>query len=320
MRNLIVVCLLWLVARPPALHSQGVVDSTGMKLIEARKFAEAKVFFEASIQSDPKDPEVHYQLARVLLFERNSDDAEDQIDEALKLNDKVARYHFFRGQILGERARDANVFKQAILAPKIKNAFLRTVELDPAFIEGHIGLYNCYIMAPGIMGGSDEEALKQVAEVEKLDSQRAHLLRANYHQRKKEYDQAEEELKKFINAAPEKVAGYKSLGYFYLSQGKYPEAKVQFEKYTQLDPRNPEAYGCYGDVLLTEGKVDEAIDKYNFAISLDKNFPGPIYELGACYEKKGMKAKAIETYQWYLNVDPYGRHSESAHKKIKELS
>ena len=87
-----------------------------------------------------------------------------------------------------------------------------------------------------------------------------------------------------------------------------------------MDPRNPDAYGCYGDVLLTEGKVDEAIDKYNFAISLDKNFPGPIYELGACYEKKGMKAKAIETYQWYLNVDPYGRHSESAHKKIKELS
>jgi len=320
MRILNLVSVFWLVAIPFRMQSQGVVDSTGMKLIEARKFAEARVLFEASVQSNPNDPEVHYQLARVLLFTRNSDDAEDQIDEALKLNDKVARYHFLRGQILGERARDANVFKQGILAPKIKNAFLRSVELDPAFIEGRVGLYNYYVMAPGIMGGSDEEALKQVAEVEKLDSQRGHLLRANYHQRKKEYDQAEEELKKIISAAPVKIVGYKSLGYFYLSQGKYLEAKAQFEKYAQLDPRNPDAYGCCGDVLLTEGKVDEAIEKYNFALSIDKNFSPSIFQLGTCYEKKGMKTKAIETYQWYLTVDPYGRHSESAHEKIKELS
>jgi tetratricopeptide (TPR) repeat protein len=300
--------------------SQSGVDSTGLKLIEDRKFAEAKVFFEAAVGANPKDPEAHYQLARVLFFERNSDDAEDQVDEALKLNDNVALYHFLRGQILGERARDANVFKQAILAPKIKNEFLRSVELDPALIEGHIGLYNYYIMAPGVMGGSDEEALKQAGEVERLDPVRGHLLKANYHQRKNELDQAEEEFRKAISAAPEKIVGYKSLGYFYVRQEKYEPAIVQFKKYVELDPRNPDAYDSYGDALFAQGKIDEAIEKYSFALSLDKNFSSSIYQLGACYEKKGLKAKAIETYQWYLTVDPSGRYSESAHKKIKELS
>ena len=187
--------------------TEAQVDSTGIKLIEQHKFAEAKSFFEAAVKANNKDAESHYQLARVLLYDRNADDAEDQIDEALELNDSNARYHFLRGQILAERARTANVFKQGILASKVKNAFLRAVELDPTLIEAHIGLYNFYVMAPGIMGGSDEEALKQANEVEKLDPQRGHLLRANYYQRNKDFDHAEEEYKKAIDADPRKIAG-----------------------------------------------------------------------------------------------------------------
>ena len=321
MRRLLLFALLFsIAARPQTSHSQEKIDSTGIKLIEGRKFAEAKVFFEAALKANSKDPEAHYQLARVLLFERNSDDAEDQIDEALKLNDANARYHFLRGQILGERARNANIFKQGLLAPKVKNAFLRAIELDPTLIEAHIGLYNYYVMAPGIMGGSDEEALKQASEVEKLNPQRGHLLMANYHQRKKEFAEAEEEFKEAISVAPEKTGGYKSLGYFYISQGKFEPAIAQFKKYVEIDPKNPDAYDSYGDALFAQEKFDAAIEKYNFALSLDKSFSSSIYQLGACYEKKGMKAKAIETYQWYLSVDPSGRNAESAQKKIKELS
>jgi Tfp pilus assembly protein PilF len=238
----------------------------------------------------------------------------------LELNDSNARYHFLRGQILGVRAQTANIFKQGILASKVKNAFLRAVELDPTLIEAHIGLYNFYVMAPGIMGGSDEEALKQANEVEKLDPQRGHLLRANYYQRNKDFDHAEEEYKKSIDADPQKIAGYKSLGYFYIAQGKFEQAVSQFKKYVALDPKNPDAYDSYGDALIAQEKFDEAIEKYSFALSLDKNFSSSIFQLGVCYEKKGMKAEAIESYRRYLTVDPSGRNAEAAQKKIKELS
>ena len=300
--------------------TEAQVDSTGIKLIEQRKYAEAKSFFEAAVKANNRDAESHYQLARVLLYDRNADDAEDQIDEALELNDSNARYHFLRGQILAERARTANVFKQGILASKVKNAFLRAVELDPTLIEAHIGLYNFYVMAPGILGGSDEEALKQVSEVEKLNPQRGHLLRANYYQRNKDFDHAEEEYKKAIDADPRKIAGYKSLGYFYIAQGKLEQAVSQFKKYIALDPENPDAYDSYGDALIAQKKFDEAIEKYSFALSLDKNFSSSIFQLGVCYEKKGMKAEAIESYRRYLTVDPSGRNAEAAQKKIKELS
>lgn len=300
--------------------AEAQIDSTGIKLIAQRKYVEAKAFFEAAITSNTKNADAHYQLARVLLFQGNSDDAEDQIDEALELNESNARYHLLRGNILGDRAQKANVLKQAILAPKVKNAFLRAVELDPTLVEPRVGLYNYYSMAPGIMGGSEEEALKQANEVVKLNFVRGHFLLANFYQRKKDFTQAEVEYRKIIDADPKKTDGYKGLGYFFMNQKKFDLAVTQFKKYVELDPKNPDAHDSYGDMLFAQEKYDEAIEKYNFALSIDKNFSSSIYQLGACYEKKGMKAKAIETFQWYLTVEPSGRNADSARKKIKELS
>lgn len=301
-------------------RAEAQTDSTGIKLIRERRYAEAKSFFEAAISAHPKDADAYYYLAAVLLAQGNPDDAEDRIDEALELNDANARYHFLRGQILGARAQNANLFKQGILAPKVKNAFLRAVELDPSLIDARAGLYSYYIMAPGIMGGSEEEALKQANEVLRLNPYRGHLLLANFHQRKKDFAQTESEYKKAIAAEPGKVGGYKSLGYFYVNQKRFDEAVAQFKRYVELEPRNPDAHDSYGDALFAQEKYDAAIEKYNVALSLDKNFGSSIYQLGACYEKKGLKDKAKSTFQWYLSVEPTGRYAEAARKKIKELS
>ncbi len=299
---------------------QAQIDSTGIKLIEQRKYADAKIFFEAKVKANKNDAESHYQLARVLLIQRNYDDAEDAIDDALDLNDKDARYHLVRGQILGSIAQNANIFKQGILAPKVKNAFLRAVELDPTLIEARSGLFNYYSMAPGIMGGSEEEALKQADEIIKLNSFRGHLILGNYYQRKEDVPRAEAEFKKAIEAEPKNVVGHKRLGYLYLNQKKFNEAFTQFQAYIDLDPKNPDAHDSFGDALFAQEKYDAAIDKYNAAIFLDKNFSPSIYQLGVCYEKKGLKSKAVETYQWYLTVEPTGRNADAAKKKIKELS
>ncbi len=314
--TLAAVCVVSSSSFPAEAHT----DSTGIKLIEERKLAEAQSFFEEKLKANPKDDESQYQLARVFLFQRKMDEAEDAIDEALELNERDARFHFLRGQILGEIAANANVFKQGLLAPKVKNAFLRAVEIDSTFVEAHIGLYNYYIMAPGIMGGSDEKALEQAGVVLKLNSYRGHILLANFHQRKNEIAEAESEYKKAISAEPKKTGGYKSLGYFYIGQKRYDEAVDQFKKYIDLDPKNPDAFDSYGDALFAQEKFDDAIEKYNAALFLDKSFSSSIYQLAACYEKKGMNAKAVETYQWYLSVAPGGRFADVAKKKIKELS
>lgn len=183
------------------------IDSTGVKLIEQRKHKEAQSFFETAVEKNEKDSDARYFLAFALTRQGKFDNAEDEIDEAIDLDENVSKYHQARGEILGQQAMNTNVISQAFLAPKIKNAFLRASELDPSNVMARVALYNYYIMAPGFMGGSEEKALAQLDAVKKLDPYRGHLLHANYCNRKKDSVSAESEIKKAIDAAPECAAG-----------------------------------------------------------------------------------------------------------------
>ncbi|MDD8019245.1 MAG: tetratricopeptide repeat protein, partial [Bacteroidota bacterium] len=124
------------------------VDSTGIKLIEQRKFSQAQTFFESAVKNNKKDAEAYYYLAYSLFAQNKGDDAQDAIEEAIDINENIAKYHLLRGQILGQKAMTANVISQGFLAPKIKNAFLRASELDPSNVQARLALFNYYLVAP----------------------------------------------------------------------------------------------------------------------------------------------------------------------------
>ena len=314
MRTLLIVLL------SLAAIATAQVDSAGIRLINERKFGEARSFFEKAVEKNGKNAEARYYLGMSLMLLQQFDEAQDEAEEAIDLDENVSKYHILRGQILGQKAMTANVLSQGIMAPKIKNAFLRASELDPSNVEARQALYNYYVMAPGIMGGSNEKALDQANAVVKLDPFRGYMLLANFANRiKKDTVEAELQIKKAIQAEPERGGGYKSLGYLYMRQGKFSEAYAQMQKYIEVEPKNPDSHDSYGDVLKEEKKYERAIEKYLYALSVDKNFGASIYSLAECYEFKGSKQKAKETFQWFLTVEPQGRRAEAAQKKIKEL-
>jgi len=296
------------------------VDSTGIKLLGEKKYTEAQLFFTAAVKRNDKDAESRYYLALTLMQQQKLDDAEDEIDEAIDLNENISKYHIARGNILGLQTMNANPVSQAFLAPKVKNAYLRGSELDPNNIEARQALYNYYVMAPGIMGGSEEKALEQANAVVKLNPLRGYLMLASFHIRvHKDTLEAEQQIKKAIKAEPERGAGYKQLGYHYLNRNRFQDAYTQMQKYIDLEPKNPDSHDSYGDILKAEKKYDQAIEKYHMALSVDKTFGASIYSLAECYELKGQKQKAKETFQWFITVEPQGRRANAAQKKIKEL-
>lgn len=312
------IYILFLFTVPVLAFSQA--DSTGLRLIESRKFSAAQSFFEKEVRKNKKDADAHYYLSVALMRQQQYDDAEDAIDNAIDLNSTAASYHLLRGQILGLKARDANVISQGFLAPKIKNAFLRASELDPGSIEARQALFNYYIIAPGIMGGSQEKALEQANTIVSLDPVRGHLLLSNFYLRaKSDTALAEQHIRKAIDAAPNSGAGYKQLGYLLMNRNRFAEAYGQMQKYIDREPDNADAYDSYADVLKAEKKYDQAIEKYHVALSVDKTYSASVYSIAECYELKGMKTKAKETYQWYVTLEPQGRRSVAAQKKIKEL-
>jgi tetratricopeptide (TPR) repeat protein len=311
---------LFLLSYVSAVLVSAQVDSTGIRLIADKKYAEAAAFYSSAVEKDKKDAEAFYYLAVSLQRQQKLDEAEDAVDEAIDLNERVAKYHLTRGQILGMQAMTANVLSQGLLAPKIKNAFLKASELDPTNVEARQALYNYYVMAPGIMGGSEEKAFDQAKAVVKLDPFAGHMMMANYYGRvKKDTAEAEQQLRKAIAAEPGRGLGYKQLGYLFMNRKQFAKAYDQMQRYIDAEPKNPDSYDSFADVLKAEQKYDQAIEKYHYALSVDKTYSPSIYSLGECYELKGQKQKAKETFQWFLSVDPHSRRAEAAQKKIKEL-
>lgn len=295
------------------------VDSTGIKLLASRDNEKAESYFEAAVKRNPKDAELQYYFAVSLLRMHKSDEAQDAIDEAIGINDGVSKYHYMRGVILGDKAMKANVISQGFLAPKVKNAFLRAAELDPKNFDAHAGLFEYYVNAPGIMGGSEEKAMEELHIMQGLDPFRGHLTSARYYARRNDELTADIEFKKAIAADPKNIDGYYQYGMFFGRQKKMDKAVGQFKKMVDLDPKNYEAYYQYGRGLFNLDQWDQAIEKFQYALYLEKNDPASIWMLGSSYEKKGLNSKAKETYQWLLQVDPKGRRAEEAQKKVNEL-
>src|SRR6185369_7299731 len=98
------------------------------------------------------------------------------------------------------------------------------------------GLVQFYTFAPGIMGGSADKALEQIAEIAKLNPMRGHLERAWLAQRNKDVAAEEKEIVAATTAAPDSFAAHSALGQFYKRQKKWAAAAAAFEQGLKVNP------------------------------------------------------------------------------------
>jgi len=309
------------------LHIQGeliaqTIDE-GVALFQQNKFAEAKSVFEQILDKNDDNAEAHYQLGSVYLNrmnpKRDVDEAVDQLEKATELDPNNADYYFRYGAAVGEKTQHAGVIKQAFLAPKIKKAFLRAVELNPRLVPARIGLAQYYLMAPSIMGGDEDEGWKQLDEAIKLDEVQGRTVKARFLERAKKNDEAEKEYKALISLKPDDWWTWKNYGYFHL-RNEHPDNAVKcFQKYVELRPDTADSFDSLGEGFLKKGDADQAITMFHKALVLDKNFIPSMQNMGEAYQMKGQKKEAKEMYQAVLTNNPPDFYREAAEKKLKEI-
>ena len=295
----------------------------GVALVQQKKYAEAKAVFEQILDKNKNDAEAHYHLG-FLLFnreykERDVDEAVDQLEKAVDLNPNNADYQFQYGAALGEKAQNAGMIKQAFLAPKIKNAFKRSVELNPQNARARIALAQYYLIAPSIMGGDDVEGWKQLDEAIKLDEFQGRSRKAYFLARAKKNAEAENEHKMLVKSYSGNWRVWKNYGYFCMSIEHYDDATKYFQKYIVLRPDTADSYQSLAEALLKKGENDQAMTNLNKSLSIDKDFIPAIISLGEAYQAKGQKKEAKETYQRAIAVTQNEYYKKQAEKKLKEV-
>ncbi len=219
--------------------------------------------------------------------------------------------------------------------------YKRILEKDPANIEAYISLgEDCYQKALEAELKKDEEetysllkeSIKYYQNAIKLDEggkispqSRYHLGIAyfklsKYSNNKDYYAQAEDELKKSLQAKFETAETHIYLGHIYFKKGLFDDAIDEYMRAKAINPNDVAAWYNLGWVYKVKGMPSNAIVAFRNAVTipnLDKDLNIKILAvLGEIYYQQGLIEHAKDEYKTILKLD---RASEIAHYQLGKI-
>ncbi len=305
MRRLLLTALL----APAALAAQTRTDGTLCERVDDSRHPEARATVMPFAQAT--DGRGAFFAGCLLMAGEKYKEAASAFERAVKADDASAVAHFFLGRAYGAQAQRANVLSQPSLARKTKREFDRAVQLDPSYVDAREGLFEYYVQAPGIMGGSKDKARAQVEEIRRLDAYRGGALAATLAGREKNWSQAAAEYERLTRQFPDSGAVWLALAYAQGGQlGQWDAAFATIERMQKALPAWPVAHYAVGRLAAESGRQldrgERALRTY-LASTPKTTEPQPAaahYRLGMIAERRGQKDAARAEYQTAVTLDP----------------
>jgi tetratricopeptide (TPR) repeat protein len=266
--------------------------------------------------------EQEFNAGREALAKGQLDQAVTLFEKAVAANPKQSNYHFWLGNAYGSQAVKANMVSQVSLAKKTLAEFEKAVQLDPNNIEARFGLIDYYMRAPSFMGGGQDKALAQAAEVKKRESLAGHRAYARIYMRQEKKDAANKELVEAVREQPTSAKAHFFLGNFLLNEKQYPAAIHEYEQAVKLDSTFMPPWLRLGQAIAQGGtnfaRGEEVIRKY---LTYKPNFDEPQhlaawYWLGQIYEKQGKRDAARAAYANAAKLAPGEKEIAAALKRV----
>ncbi len=260
--------------------------------------------------------------ARAALDRDDNEKAVELFTKVIAAQPKNAEAYYRRGLAYGDLAQRSNILKQASLAKKTKADFERAVELDPNHLDARFMLVNFYLLAPGFMGGGDDKAMVQAAEIKKRDVLEGHRAYARVYSHQKKMDLARKEYVDAVRAHPKSARAHYLLAGFLINEKNWSGALHELDMALQLDPAFMPAYLRLGaHAALSAGNYargEEALRKYLGYKPADDEprHAAAWYWLGQVQEKQGKKKEAKQSYQNGLKLAPNDTNLKDALKRL----
>lgn len=264
----------------------------------------------------------HAAAGRAALDRRDVKAAADAFEKAVALEPSNAKYHFLLGTAYGNLAMTASLFSQASLAKKTKAEFEKTVELDPNYSEARFALIQYYLMAPGFIGGSDEKALQQAAEIKKRDVLEGHRAYTRIYINQKKQDLARKEMIDAVREQPNNARAHYYLGNVYMIDENWPAAIHEFEFAQKIDPNLMPLHFRIGQWSVKAGKDyargEASLRKYlgHKPEEGDPPHAATWFYLGRVQELQGKKAEAKASYLNAQKLAPNDKEVTAALKRV----
>jgi tetratricopeptide (TPR) repeat protein len=170
--------------------------------------------------------EAYNLRCRVEYTLENWGQAANDCEQAVKLDGQNSDDHLWLGRALGEKASRASFLNAYSLAKRTRVEFEEAVRLNPRNVDALASLCEFYYTAPGVLGGGIDKSETVAAQLEKIDPARAHELRGNIAEHRKDYGTAERELKQAIAGSPHPAFQWMTLANFYRRRERFTEMET----------------------------------------------------------------------------------------------
>jgi Flp pilus assembly protein TadD len=185
--------------------------------------------------------------------------ATEAFEKAVALEPRNSEYVHWLGRAFGRRAETSNPLTAPGYASKARQSFERAYELDPGNHEAVNDLFEYYLQAPGFLGGGLQKAEALARHIAGLDAAEGHYAQAQLDDKRKEYDAAEQQLRRAAELNPRQVGRLLDLAKYLAKRGRTKESEATFDQAARLAPNSAKVLFERANIYIKEKRnLDEA--------------------------------------------------------------
>jgi tetratricopeptide (TPR) repeat protein len=186
-----------------------------------------------------KDAQAHQLIGQCYYMQGNPKKASEFFEKAVAADPNSSNHRLWLGRAYGRRAETSSFVTAPSFATKARQHFEKAVELDPRNLDAINDLFEYYLDAPGLLGGGLDKAASLAKRIGELDPAEYHYAQAQLAEKRKEFQTAENQLRRATELAPRQVGRLIDLANFLAKQGRYQESDAAFHEAHKLAPDAP---------------------------------------------------------------------------------
>jgi tetratricopeptide (TPR) repeat protein len=165
--------------------------------------------------------------------------ATEVLERALAAEPANSEYALWLGRAYGRRAETSSPFFAPTYASKARAYFEKAVALDSNNNEALNDLFDYYLEAPGFLGGGYTKAEAIAQRIAERNPAEGHFAQAQLADRRKQFDTAEEQLRRAMELAPRQVGRVIDLARYLARRGRVADSEATFDQAERLAPKSP---------------------------------------------------------------------------------
>jgi tetratricopeptide (TPR) repeat protein len=192
----------------------------------------------ATLAQSPADAEALNFRCRVYYQEHRWDRAISDCEAAVQAEPANSNFHLWLGRAYGQKAAHVSMFTAFKLARRVAAEFQQAVQLDPKNADALADLGEFDVEAPAVVGGGLGRAEALVPQLGSVSASGALDLEARIAESRKNYAEAEADLRAAIAQSRYPSGAWMDLASFYRRRGRFDDMVVAAHTGASLDRRH----------------------------------------------------------------------------------